>query len=69
MLAFERGDIGIVAEPTLINELQAFEMDRLPSGMVRYAAPEGLHDDCVISLALAWHAARGGRVIEGPIAI
>jgi hypothetical protein len=22
--------------------------------LTRYAAPEGLHDDCVMSLALAW---------------
>ena len=22
--------------------------------MMRYAAPEGTHDDCVIALALAW---------------
>jgi len=23
---------------------------------VRYAAPEGMHDDCVMSLAFAWYA-------------
>jgi hypothetical protein len=56
-LAFERGDIRILNDPVLIGELQAFEMSRTPSGMVRYAAPEGLHDDCVISLALAWQGA------------
>lgn len=54
-LAFERQDIRIVDEPVLIAELEAFEPTRLPSGMLRYAAPEGMHDDCVISLALAWH--------------
>jgi hypothetical protein len=56
-LAFERGDIRILNDPVLIGELQAFEMSRTPSGMVRYAAPEGLHDDCVISLALCWQGA------------
>lgn len=55
-LAFERGDIRIIPEPTLIAELQAYEAERLPSGMLRYSAPEGLHDDCVIALALAWQA-------------
>ena len=35
---------------------QAYEMDKTPSGMVRYGAPEGMHDDCVMSLALAWAA-------------
>lgn len=53
-LAFERGDIRILPDPVLIGELQAFEMDRLPSGLIRYGAPTGQHDDCVMSLALAW---------------
>ena len=55
MLAFERGEIKIIPDPVLIAELQAFEMERLPSGMLRYSAPSGYHDDCVMSLALAWH--------------
>ncbi len=55
-LAFERGDLRIPNDPTLIAELQAYEMERLPSGLYRYSAPEGLHDDHVISLALAWQA-------------
>jgi hypothetical protein len=25
--------------------------------MLRYSAPEGYHDDCVMALALAWHGA------------
>lgn len=54
-LAFERGDIKILNDPVLIGELQAFEMERLPSGKFRYSAPEGMHDDCVMALALAWH--------------
>lgn len=57
-LAFERGEIAILNDPTLIGELQAYEMERLPSGMMRYNAPEGMHDDMVISLALAWSGAQ-----------
>lgn len=53
-LAFERKEIQILNDPVLINELQAYEMERLRSGLLRYSAPEGLHDDCVMSLALAW---------------
>lgn len=53
-LAFEQGTIGIIDDPVLIAELEAYEMDRLPSGMFRYGAPAGMHDDCVMSLALAW---------------
>jgi hypothetical protein len=48
--------ITILNDPVLIEELMAYEVSRLPSGMVRYAAPSGLHDDCVMSLALAWSA-------------
>ena len=54
-LAFERGEIQILPDRTLIGELQAFEARRLPSGMLRYESPAGMHDDTVIALALAWH--------------
>lgn len=43
--------------PVLVSELQAFEMERLPSGLMRYGAPAGMHDDCVIAAALADEAA------------
>lgn len=55
--AFEQGNIRILNDATLIAELQAYEVQRLPSGMVRYTAPDSMHDDCVVSLALAWHGA------------
>jgi phage FluMu gp28-like protein len=55
-LAFEQGSLRILNEPVLLDELQAFELERLPSGMVRYSAPPGKHDDTVMSLALAWSA-------------
>lgn len=57
-LAFERGSIKIIDDPVLIGELQAFESRPLPSGMMRYSAPDGQHDDCVMALAMAW----AGRV-------
>lgn len=53
-LAFERDEIKIPNDPMLIGELQAFEAIKLPSGLMRYAAPEGTHDDIVISLAIGW---------------
>ena len=55
-LAFERGDILIPNDPVLVGELVAYQAERLPSGLVRYAAPSGQHDDCVMALALAWTA-------------
>jgi len=44
--------------------LQAYEAERLPSGMLRYSAPEGYHDDCVMALALAWHGASERPPVE-----
>jgi phage terminase large subunit-like protein len=55
-LAFERGDIKILPDETLLAELEAFQAERLPSGLLRYGAPPGMHDDCVIALAMAWQA-------------
>ena len=54
VLAFERGTIRIPNDAALIGELQAFEAVKTPSGMMRYSAPEGLHDDMVMALAFAW---------------
>lgn len=54
--AFERKEISIVPDPVLVGELQAYEQERLPvSGLWRYSAPAGMHDDCVMSLAMAWY--------------
>lgn len=59
-LAFERGEIGIVDEPVLVAELEAYEAETLPGGLIRYRAPQGEHDDCVMALALGWHAVTYG---------
>lgn len=55
-LALERRELILLNDPVLIAELEAFEMERMPSGMLRYGAPQGMHDDCVIATALAWMA-------------
>lgn len=60
VMAFEQEVIGILPDDVLIGELQAFEMTTLPSGMIRYGAPAGSHDDCVMALALAWSGAQNG---------
>ena len=54
-LAFERRAIRILPDAALIGELQAYEAERMPSGLMRYGAPEGMHDDTVMALALAWY--------------
>lgn len=53
-LAFEQGALQILDDPTLVAELEAFESSRTSTGLTRYAAPEGLHDDCVMMLAMLW---------------
>jgi phage terminase large subunit-like protein len=56
-LALEREELRLLKDEVLLNELLAFQAERLPSGLIRYTAPEGLHDDCVIGLALAYYGA------------
>lgn len=59
-LAIERLEIELLNDRIQIAELQAYEMERLPSGRFRYGAPPGMHDDTVIATALAWHGATHG---------
>ena len=56
-LALERSELRLLPDEVLLGELLAYQAERLPSGLLRYGAPEGSHDDCVIALALAWHGA------------
>jgi len=58
-LAFERGEIRILNNLVLVSELVAYQQERLPSGLMRYSAPSGQHDDCVMALAIAWTAVSG----------
>ena len=55
-LGIERGDIGLIDDHHLLMELKAYEADRTPTGLLRYGAPPGMHDDCVIACALAYRA-------------
>lgn len=64
-LAFDRMQLRLLDDPTLIMELNAYEQ-KTRLGFPAYGAPAGFHDDTVIALALAWHNAvgvnRGTRV-------
>lgn len=56
-VAFENEDIEIPNNEILLSELQSFTCNYNPSTqLVKYEAPSGLHDDCVISLAYAYYA-------------
>ena len=52
-LAFERGTISLLQDDIQTSELIAYESEKLPSGMIRYGAPEGMHDDTVMALSIA----------------
>ena len=53
-LAIERGGLRLLDHTVQTGELIAYASERLPSGVFRYGAPRGMHDDTVIALALAW---------------
>lgn len=66
-LTLEQGTLRLLPDPALLAELEAYEAERLPGGTLRYGAPEGMHDDCVMSLALAvWGMDGHGRVEYAP---
>jgi hypothetical protein len=54
-LAFERREIVALRDPVQMGELMAYEVAWTTTGRPQYSAPEGLHDDTVMALALAWH--------------
>jgi Terminase RNaseH-like domain len=56
-LALEREEVRLLQNEVLLNELLSYQAERLPSGLTRYSAPSGGHDDCVIGLALAYYGA------------
>lgn len=45
----------VITDPTTLSEMESFEYEYTRTG-VRYTAPVGMHDDCVIALALANYA-------------
>jgi len=59
--AFENAQIKVLNNPVLIGELLSFESKRAPSGSFTYSAPDGMHDDCVMSLAIAWNGLSADR--------
>ena len=54
-------EVQLIHDETQIAELQALEATTLPSGLTRYAAPEGMHDDTVIANVVAFSA-----LLQGP---
>lgn len=63
VLALEQGQALLYREPALEAELAAYRAEETASGHVRYTAPEGMHDDAVMALALAVSGVR--RIVDG----
>lgn len=61
-LAMEQETVMLLNDPVLVGEMQAYQVERLPSGTYRYAAPEGMHDDTVMATALGWEACTHSRI-------
>jgi phage terminase large subunit-like protein len=59
--AFENAQVKIINDPVLVGELLSFESKRNASGGFSYSAPDGMHDDTVMSLAFAWNAISADR--------
>jgi len=55
-LALERGDLMLLPDDVGRSELQAYEVTRTETGISKYSAPDGQHDDTVIARALMWRA-------------
>jgi len=52
----------------LLDELASYSFELLPSGIIRYGAPDGMHDDCVTSLMLtAWALSKNRTEVVGEI--
>jgi hypothetical protein len=60
-VAMDNGRISYPEIQVLLGELETFEHELTATGRDRYTAPEGFHDDAVISLALAWRGISSHR--------
>lgn len=57
----QNGSIQLVDDKKLLLEMVSYQMEKKPSGKITYNGSLGVHDDIVISLALALYALRTGN--------
>jgi len=68
MIMIKDKKIGIPHIQVIIDEMSAYTFEALPSGVIRYGAPEGMHDDCVSSVLLtAWGLSKNRTEVVGEI--
>jgi phage terminase large subunit-like protein len=58
----EKQEISYPNDKVLINELMSYQYEITRAGNMRYNAPSGMHDDCVIAMALAAWGAKHGSI-------
>lgn len=61
-LGFQNVALHIPQIEVMIAEIRQTEYKFTPTRQIYYGAPDGAHDDCMISLALAYHASARPRV-------
>lgn len=64
LLAFEQDTIRILDDAVLKSELKSCAVKKTPTGLPQYGAPDGMHDDTVMSLAVAWSAIAGQEYVK-----
>lgn len=52
--AFQTGAVTIPQDKELVKQIQHYQIEKTPGGKITYNALNGVHDDAVISLALAY---------------
>lgn len=57
-LAMQRREVTLVNDAVANDELLSFEYERLPGGLMRYAAPGDMHDDTVMARLLGYEASK-----------
>jgi len=53
-IAIENKELSIPNNQLIIDELESYEYEISASGNITYSAPDGLHDDIVMAMCLAW---------------
>lgn len=64
-MALERGAVRLMDVPEQEAELAAYQYELTKARNLRTGAPEGMHDDCVIALALAVFGSKSAGVSRG----
>ena len=59
--ALERGAVELQADEQGILQMEALESSRTPSGLVRFAAPEGMHDDIPMARIIGYSGLGEGQ--------